>query len=61
MLGLRDGDLILHVAPMYHAAELAMLINGGILAGATHVVLPSFAPDTVLDALEASWGRRRTR
>jgi fatty-acyl-CoA synthase len=61
MLGLRDGDLILHVAPMYHAAELAMLINGGILAGATHVVLPSFAPDTVLDVLEASWGRRRTR
>jgi acyl-CoA synthetase (AMP-forming)/AMP-acid ligase II len=52
MLGLRDGDRILHVAPMYHAAELAMLINGGTLVGATHVVLPSFAPQTVLDALE---------
>ena len=52
MLGLRDGDRILHVAPMYHAAELAMLVNGGSLVGATHVVLPSFAPQTVLDALE---------
>jgi len=52
MLGLRDGDRILHVAPMYHAAELAMLINGGTLVGATHVVLPCFAPQTVLDALE---------
>ena len=52
MLGLRDGDRILHVAPMYHAAELAMLVNGGTLVGATHVVLPSFAPQTVLDALE---------
>ena len=52
MLGLRDGDRILHVAPMYHAAELAMLVCGGTLVGATHVVLPSFAPQTVLDALE---------
>jgi fatty-acyl-CoA synthase len=52
MAGLRDGDRILHVAPMYHAAELAMLINGGTLVGATHVVLPSFTPQTVLDALE---------
>jgi acyl-CoA synthetase (AMP-forming)/AMP-acid ligase II len=52
MLGLRDGDRILHVAPLYHAAELAMLICGGMLVGATHVVLPSFAPQTVLEALE---------
>jgi len=52
MLGLRDGDRILHVAPMYHAAELAMLIIGGTLVGATHVVLPSFTPQVVLDGLE---------
>jgi acyl-CoA synthetase (AMP-forming)/AMP-acid ligase II len=51
-LGLRDGDRILHVAPMYHAAELAMLVCGGTLVGATHVVLPSFAPEAVLEALE---------
>ena len=52
MLGLRDGDRILHVAPMYHAAELAMLLCGGMLVGATHVVLPAFAPKAVLEALE---------
>ncbi|HYB47289.1 MAG TPA: AMP-binding protein, partial [Streptosporangiaceae bacterium] len=52
MLGLRDGDRILHVAPMYHAAELAMLVCGGMLVGATHVVLPGFAPQAVLQALE---------
>jgi acyl-CoA synthetase (AMP-forming)/AMP-acid ligase II len=51
-LGLRDGDRILHVAPMYHAAELSMLVCGGMLVGATHIVLPSFAPQTVLDSLE---------
>jgi acyl-CoA synthetase (AMP-forming)/AMP-acid ligase II len=50
--GLHDGDRILHVAPMYHAAELAMLICGGTLIGAMHFVLPSFAPQAVLDALE---------
>jgi fatty-acyl-CoA synthase len=51
-LGLRDGDRILHVAPMYHAAELAMLVCGGTLIGATHHVLPSFAPQTMLDTME---------
>jgi acyl-CoA synthetase (AMP-forming)/AMP-acid ligase II len=51
-LGVRDGDRILHVAPMYHAAELAMLVCGGMLVGATHIVLPEFAPQAVLDSLE---------
>jgi len=51
-LGLRDGDRILHAAPMYHAAELVMLVCGGTLAGATHVVLPGFTPQAVLEALE---------
>jgi acyl-CoA synthetase (AMP-forming)/AMP-acid ligase II len=49
--GLRDGDRILHVAPMYHGAELAMTIVGTQVA-ATHVILPAFTPDGVLDALE---------
>jgi len=52
ILGMRDGDRVLHVAPMYHAADLAMLVVGGTQVGATHVVLPAFNPDAVLDALE---------
>jgi acyl-CoA synthetase (AMP-forming)/AMP-acid ligase II len=52
MLGLRDGDRVLHVAPMYHSADLAMLVVGGTQIGATHVILPAFTPDAVLDALE---------
>jgi acyl-CoA synthetase (AMP-forming)/AMP-acid ligase II len=50
--GLRDGDRVLHVAPMYHAADLTMLVVGGTQVGGTHVVLPGFTPDAVLDALE---------
>jgi len=52
LFGLRDGDRILHVAPMYHGADLAMMIVGGTQIGATHVVLPGFEPGAVLDALE---------
>ncbi|BDE14773.1 MULTISPECIES: class I adenylate-forming enzyme family protein [Mycobacterium] len=52
VLGLRDGDRVLHVAPMYHAADLTILVVGGTQLGATHVILPAFSPDAVLDALE---------
>jgi acyl-CoA synthetase (AMP-forming)/AMP-acid ligase II len=51
MLGLRDGDRILHVAPMYHAGALTVIV-GGTHIGGTHVILPGFAPEPVLDALE---------
>jgi fatty-acyl-CoA synthase len=52
VLGLRDGDRILHVAPMYHSAALTMTVIGGTQIGATHVILPGFTPDDVLDAFE---------
>lgn len=52
VLGLQDGDRVLHVAPMYHSADLAMLVVGGTQIGATHVILPAFTPDAVLDVLE---------
>lgn len=50
--GLRDGDRILHVAPLYHAAELCMLIIPGTLVGATHVVLGGFDPVAVVTTME---------
>jgi len=50
--GLRDGDRLLHVAPLYHSAELCMLIIPGTLVGATHVVQSGFDPAAVADALE---------
>jgi fatty-acyl-CoA synthase len=52
VLGMRDGDRILHAAPMYHAADLAMMVVGGNQVGATHVILPSFAPEVALEAIE---------
>ncbi|MBP2366024.1 acyl-CoA synthetase [Pseudonocardia parietis] len=40
----------LHVAPMFHLADLAGSI-GAMLAGGTHVMVPSFAPVPVMDAV----------
>ncbi|MBF6216096.1 long-chain fatty acid--CoA ligase [Nocardia puris] len=42
---------MLHVAPMFHLADLFLLISGA-LAEHTHVLLPGFSPEGVLDAFE---------
>lgn len=51
-LGLNSFDRQLHVAPMYHSAELALMVLSGFSIGTTHVVLPTFEPAAVVDALE---------
>ena len=49
--GMRVGDSLLHVAPLYHAAELCLMLMPGTLIGAKHVVLGSFDPTEVLDTM----------
>lgn len=51
-LGVTTFDRHLHVAPMYHCAQLVLLVLSGFSVGASHVVLPSFDPVQVVDALE---------
>ena len=50
-LGMNIFDRNLHVAPMYHCAELVLFVMSGFSLGTTHVVLPAFEPKAVLDAL----------
>ena len=50
--GMRVGDRFLHVAPLYHAAELGIMLIPGTMIGAKHVILPRFDPAAVLDTLE---------
>lgn len=50
--GMQDGDRFLHVAPLYHSAELCIMLIPGTLIGVTHVVHRSFDPALVLDTLE---------
>lgn len=51
-LGMNSFDRNLHVAPMYHCAELVLFVLAGFSMGTTHVVLPAFDPAAVADALE---------
>ncbi len=44
-LGLNSFDRQLHVAPMYHCAELVLMVLAGFSMGTTHVVLPAFEPE----------------
>ncbi|CAM3715653.1 class I adenylate-forming enzyme family protein [Alicyclobacillus pomorum] len=50
-VGLREGDSLLHVAPLYHSAELDLFLMGGTYMAATHVVLREFHPTKVLKML----------
>lgn len=43
-----EGGVGLHVAPMFHLADMLMTMCL-VLRGCTHVMLPAFSPDAVLD------------
>jgi len=45
------GSVYLHAAPMFHLADMG-LAGPHWLAGNTHVVIPSFNPEAVLNAIE---------
>ncbi|MGL5441443.1 MAG: long-chain-fatty-acid--CoA ligase [[Mycobacterium] stephanolepidis] len=47
---LSDSGRILHAAPMFHLAAIGMWIAGG-LAGSTHVTIPFFTPNGVVEAV----------
>ncbi|HEX7323143.1 MAG TPA: long-chain fatty acid--CoA ligase [Mycobacterium sp.] len=49
---LRDGSVFLHAAPMFHLADLAAW-TGQVMLGGTHVMVPAFTPQAVLDAVQA--------
>lgn len=51
-VGLKDRDRLLHVAPLYHSAELNLMLLPGTFCGATHIVHDGFEPAAVLDTLE---------
>ncbi|WP_330249562.1 long-chain fatty acid--CoA ligase [Nocardia sp. NBC_00565] len=44
-------DRVLHVAPLFHVAAFTSWVLGWV-AGCSHVILPGFTPDAVLDAVQ---------
>lgn len=51
--GMRVGDRFLHVAPLFHAAELCIMLMPGTMIGAKHVILSGFDPTVVADTMES--------
>ncbi len=51
--GYRDGDRTLHVAPLYHAAQLCLILFAGTALAMTHVIVAKFEPAPVADLMEA--------
>jgi len=52
LVNIAPSDRILHVAPLFHSAELNLYLNPGTYVGATHVVLPAFVPNQVLETIQ---------
>jgi acyl-CoA synthetase (AMP-forming)/AMP-acid ligase II len=46
-----EPRVLLHAAPMFHLADVALTM-GGMLSGDAHAVVPFFSPENVLDAVE---------
>jgi acyl-CoA synthetase (AMP-forming)/AMP-acid ligase II len=45
------GPIALHVAPMFHLADVAVFV-GQLLTGGSHVILPAFTPVGVLETIQ---------
>ncbi|MCY1266791.1 3-[(3aS,4S,7aS)-7a-methyl-1,5-dioxo-octahydro-1H-inden-4-yl]propanoyl:CoA ligase [compost metagenome] len=45
-----DGERFLHAMPMFHLADY-WAMNGLFFSGGSHIVLPSFVPQTVLETI----------
>ena len=52
MLAMNKEDRILHVAPLFHSAELNLYLNPGTYMGATHVIMKDFIPKQVLATIQ---------
>ena len=50
-MGFKEDDIWLHVAPMFHLAD-AWACYSFTMVGGTHVFVPNFAPQLVLEAIE---------
>ncbi|MGO9572123.1 MAG: class I adenylate-forming enzyme family protein [Desulfomonilaceae bacterium] len=48
----KQDERILHVAPLFHSAELNLYLNPGTYMGCTHVIMKDFVPSQVLAMME---------
>ena len=51
-MGINQEERILHIAPLFHSAQLNLFLVSGVVLGATHIIHRDFHPVTTLDAIQ---------
>lgn len=51
-MGINQEETILHVAPLFHSAQLNLFLISGVVLGATHIIHREFHPVKTLEAIE---------
>ncbi|OEH94012.1 long-chain-fatty-acid--CoA ligase [Bacillus solimangrovi] len=51
-MGINKDDRFLHIAPLFHSAQLNLFLVTGVILGASHVIHREFRPETTLEAIE---------
>ncbi|MGG1676227.1 long-chain fatty acid--CoA ligase [Neobacillus sp. NRS-1170] len=51
-MGLRQQERILHLAPLFHSAQLNLFLISGVALGATHIIHRDFHPVKTLQAIQ---------
>lgn len=51
-MGMRPHERILHVAPLFHSAQLNLFFISGVALGATHIIHRDFHPVKTLQAIQ---------
>jgi acyl-CoA synthetase (AMP-forming)/AMP-acid ligase II len=51
-MGINHKDRFLHLAPLFHSAQLNLFLISGVVLGATHIIHRDFHPVKVLQAIQ---------
>lgn len=51
-MNMSNQSRVLHMMPLSHSAPLHLFLAAGTYVGATHLLVPTFTPDLLLDAVE---------
>lgn len=51
-MGINQEERILHIAPLFHSAQLNLFLVSGVVLGATHIIHRDFHPVTTLQAIQ---------
>ncbi|MCA1063983.1 long-chain fatty acid--CoA ligase [Rossellomorea aquimaris] len=51
-MGINEEERFLHIAPLFHSAQLNLFLISGVVLGATHIIQREFHPVKTLEAIQ---------